>query len=178
MSFTKCPCLPTAEPCKNLLTKHTLGDILVMVTIMNKQPSSLTVRQHRMTRQRRVILEEIKKVDTHPTADDIYRVVRGRLPRISLGTVYRNLEILSDEGDIQKLESAGTQRRYDGNPASHTHIRCLQCGRVFDLHEVAAPIIEEVASQVVDFQITGCKLEFTGICPECVIETSATQERG
>jgi Fur family ferric uptake transcriptional regulator len=57
-----------------------------------------------MTRQRRVILEELRKVNTHPSADEIYEIVRKRLPRISLGTVYRNLEILSESGDIQKLE--------------------------------------------------------------------------
>ena len=74
----------------------------------------------RMTRQRRVILEELRKVKTHPSADEIYEIVRKRLPRISLGTVYRNLEILSESGDIQKLEPGCSLKRFDGmrSPAS------------------------------------------------------------
>ena len=59
----------------------------------------------RMTRQRKVILEELCKVDTHPSADEVYALVRKRLPRISLGTVYRNLEILAESGDIQKTRT-------------------------------------------------------------------------
>jgi len=64
----------------------------------------------RMTRQRRIILEELRKVDSHPTADEVYEMVRRQLPRISLGTVYRNLEILSREGLIQKVV-LGARRR-------------------------------------------------------------------
>ena len=64
--------------------------------------------QTRMTRQRAVILEELRKVKTHPTADELYSIVRERLPRISLGTVYRNLDFLADTGEIRRLEAAGT----------------------------------------------------------------------
>ena len=85
-----------------------------------------------MTRQRRVILEELRKVNTHPSADEIYEIVRKRLPRISLGTVYRNLEILSEYGDIQKLEPGCSLKRFDGNPNEHCHIRCVSCDRIAD----------------------------------------------
>ena len=84
----------------------------------------------RMTRQREVILEELRKVNTHPSADEVYEMVRKRLPRISLGTVYRNLEILSESGDIQKLEPGCTLKRFDGNPSEHSHIRCIRCDRI------------------------------------------------
>jgi Fur family ferric uptake transcriptional regulator len=67
-----------------------------------------------MTRQRKVILEELRNVDTHPSADEIYEMVRKRLPHISLGTVYRNLEILSETGAIQKLELGCAQKKFDG----------------------------------------------------------------
>ncbi|MDP3286289.1 MAG: transcriptional repressor, partial [Desulfobacterales bacterium] len=73
-------------------------------------------KNHRMTRQRAVILEELKKVKTHPGADEIYEMVRKRLPRISLGTVYRNLEVLSELREIQKFEHVGTLKRFDGTP--------------------------------------------------------------
>ena len=86
--------------------------------------------RYRMTRQREVILEEIRNAKTHPSADEVYEMVRKRLPRISLGTVYRNLEILSKLGEIQKLELGGDIKRFDWNPKKHYHIRCLNCGRV------------------------------------------------
>ena len=89
--------------------------------------------QTRMTRQRMVILEELKKVRTHPTADELYAMVRARLPRISLGTVYRNLDFLAETGEILKLEAAGSIRRFDGDIRPHQHIRCTNCGRVGDV---------------------------------------------
>ena len=64
-----------------------------------------------MTKQRKVILEELRKQHTHPSADEVYRMVRHRLPRISLGTVYRNLEVLVQMGEIQKLELSGSLKR-------------------------------------------------------------------
>ncbi|MDR2745258.1 MAG: transcriptional repressor, partial [Desulfovibrio sp.] len=76
-----------------------------------------------MTRQRSVILEELRKVDTHPTADELYTIVRVRLPHISLGTVYRNLEYLVAAGEIARLESAGTSMRFDGDVSGHQHVR-------------------------------------------------------
>ena len=66
-----------------------------------------------MTRQRKVILEELLKQNAHPSADEIYQMVRRRMPRISLGTVYRNLEVLASMGKIQKLELSGALKRYD-----------------------------------------------------------------
>ena len=121
----------------------------------------------RMTRQRRVILEELCKVDTHPSADEVYAMVRKRLPRISLGTVYRNLEILAGSGDIQKLEPGGTLKRFDGKTENHYHLRCVRCDRVVD-----APIDFEVTIRhdlkyATDFKIIGHKLELIGLCPAC-----------
>ena len=121
----------------------------------------------RMTRQRRVILEELRKVDTHPSADEVYEIVRKRLPRISLGTVYRNLEILSESGDIQKLEPGCSLKRFDGNPSEHCHIRCIRCDRIADAP--MAPDLEIDLKRVnsTDFEIIGHRLEFIGVCPEC-----------
>jgi Fe2+ or Zn2+ uptake regulation protein len=121
----------------------------------------------RMTPQRRVILEELRKVNTHPSADEIYEIVRKRLPRISLGTVYRNLEILSDSGDIQKLETGCSLKRFDGNLSEHCHIRCVRCDRIAD-----APMLPELEIDLerfdsTDFEIIGHRLEFLGVCPIC-----------
>ncbi len=121
----------------------------------------------RMTRQRRVILEELCKVDTHPSADEVYAMVRKRLPRISLGTVYRNLEILAESGDIQKLEPGGTLKRFDGKTEHHYHLRCIRCDRVVDAPADFDVTIKHDLKNATDFKIIGHKLEFIGICPEC-----------
>ena len=71
---------------------------------------------HRMTLQRKKIMEVVREGNSHPSADEIYKRVRSFLPRISLGTVYRNLEVLSKMGKIQKLELSGSLKRFDWNP--------------------------------------------------------------
>lgn len=121
----------------------------------------------RMTKQRRIIVEELKKVTSHPTADQLHQMVRKRLPSISIATVYRNLELLSDGGVILKMDVAGTQRRFDGNPNNHYHIRCCRCGRVDDVHMEHLASIEETAQRTCGYTVLFHRVEFTGICPEC-----------
>lgn len=120
-----------------------------------------------MTRQRAVILEELRKMKTHPTADEVYSVVRERLPRISLGTVYRNLDFLASTGEILKLEATGNTRRFDGDTSWHQHVRCVKCGRIGDVMEgCPAPAVEGM--DVRGFtRILGARVEYDGICDEC-----------
>jgi len=127
----------------------------------------LKEKKLRMTQQRMVILEELRKVHTHPSADEIYEMVRLRLPRISLGTIYRNLEILCELGEIQKLELSGSLKRYDWNPQKHYHIRCLRCNRVDDAPIAPFQQLENDLYEATVFEIIGHNLEFTGLCPEC-----------
>lgn len=123
-------------------------------------------KQHRMTRQRKVILETIKKLKTHPTADEVFSLVRRKLPRISLGTVYRNLELLTDQGLIRKLETAGTQKRFDGDMQEHQHVRCIRCGKIDDLF-FTLPAPDPAWSSQTSFQILDYNLELLGVCPAC-----------
>jgi Fur family ferric uptake transcriptional regulator len=120
-----------------------------------------------MTRQRRVILEELRKVNNHPSADEIYEIVRKRLPRISLGTIYRNLEILSESGEIQKLEPGCSLKRFDGDPSEHCHIRCVSCDRIVDAPMVPDLEIDLEQINSTNFDIIGHRLEFLGVCPIC-----------
>lgn len=122
----------------------------------------------RMTRQRKVILEELKKLDSHPNAEEVYEIVRKRLPRISLGTVYRNLEILSELGEIRKLELGGTQKRFDCILTNHYHIRCINCDRVDDAPLIFMENMEIALRGATDFQVMGHRLEFLGLCPVCM----------
>jgi len=120
-----------------------------------------------MTKQRRIILEELCKLKNHPTADEMYQILRKRMPRISLGTVYRNLEVLSENGMIQKIDVGGTQKRFDGNANIHYHIRCLKCNRVDDIDVDPDRTIEERARKVTDFAVLRHHTEFLGLCPRC-----------
>ncbi|MBN1292972.1 MAG: transcriptional repressor [Candidatus Latescibacteria bacterium] len=120
-----------------------------------------------MTHQRRLILEELKKVKTHPTADEIYVIVRKTMPRISLGTVYRNLEILSAMGLIIKIEGFGNQRRFDGNTNKHYHIRCIKCGKIDDLPEDAITNIEVDHNKIKGYSIYNHEIQLSGICEQC-----------
>jgi Fur family ferric uptake transcriptional regulator len=128
----------------------------------------------RMTRQREVILEELRKVDTHPSADEVHAMVRRRLPRVSLGTIYRNLEILSEAGEIRKIESAGHVKRFDGDVGHHDHVRCIRCDRLADVRVDLSVDIDARLQADTDFRIYGHHLEFIGVCPRCQAGSAGT----
>ncbi len=135
-------------------------------------------RGYRMTRQRQIILDELRNVTSHPTADQVYEMVRLHLPHISLGTVYRNLESLCEQGMIQKLEMGGVQRRYDGNPGSHYHVRCQHCDRVDDVTMDPVFSSEDSPDELSGYRITGHRLEFMGVCPQCYKNRKPNQSTG
>jgi Fe2+ or Zn2+ uptake regulation protein len=121
----------------------------------------------RMTHQREIILEEIRRSKTHPTADELYERIKKKLPRVSLATVYRNLEILSEVGLIKKLEISGRQKRFDWDPEGHDHVFCVHCQRIDNIGHAAssAPEVESIQEQ--GYRITGRRIEFFGLCPKC-----------
>ena len=122
----------------------------------------------RMTKQRQVILEELRMMHDHPTADELYERVRVRMPRISLGTVYRNLEMLAGSGMIRRLENTGSQMRFDGDLNAHPHIKCISCGRIEDID--AEPETTECDQQLIagsGFRLVERRVEYIGVCPAC-----------
>jgi Fur family ferric uptake transcriptional regulator len=121
----------------------------------------------RMTPSRRAILDQVRRAGTHPTADEVYRAVRKELPRVSLGTVYRNLEILARHGLIRVVDDAGGQRRYDRTLEDHCHVRCRSCGRIEDFHLDPSCRMEDLIQEECDFNIEGCRVSFVGVCPDC-----------
>jgi Fur family ferric uptake transcriptional regulator len=121
----------------------------------------------RLTTQRQIILEELGKVTSHPTANEVYDMVRKRLPRIGLGTVYRNLELMADSGIILKLEVGGTQKRFDATVEPHYHVRCSKCGRVDDIDIDVQEHINAKATAASNYLILGHHIEFTGFCHDC-----------
>lgn len=132
----------------------------------------------RMTKQRRAILEELRKLDSHPTADELHSVARRRLPRISLGTVYRNLEVLSRCGMIQRIGASGPRMRFDGNPAEHYHVQCVVCGRVDDVALLRLAGLDDALGDVCDYDVLGHRITFLGTCPACKRRRSGGRTNG
>ncbi len=123
-------------------------------------------KQRRNTRQRRQILTILRDCHDHPTAAEVHERVKTELPRISLGTIYRNLEFLDSTKQIQRLQTAGTEARFDGNPRHHYHVRCVQCGRINDVMELPVDLVASYEN-LSGYRILGHRLEFTGICQDC-----------
>lgn len=123
--------------------------------------------QLRMTNQREMILQELQKSRDHLTADELYQRIRKKMPRISLATVYRNLEILSEVGLIKKLEVSGRQKRFDWKTEDHDHIYCIRCHRVENLKLDREEIGVTVPDTVSGYRLTGYRLEFSGLCEDC-----------
>jgi Fur family ferric uptake transcriptional regulator len=125
-----------------------------------------------MTHQRQVILEEIRKSCGHLTADEIYERVRKRLPRISLGTVYRNLDLLASTGFINRLGTEHPQMRFDGDTREHYHIICTRCGRIedapFEPSDNELENLENALGRLTRYGIFGHRLEFFGLCRACM----------
>ena len=120
----------------------------------------------RMTRQRAEILAELRKAKNHPTAEELHARVRRALPKISLGTVYRNLELLAQAGEILRLDGGSHGRRFDGDMAPHLHVRCLRCGRVADVSGAPrAPALDGLSAP--GFAILRSRVELEGLCEAC-----------
>ncbi len=119
-----------------------------------------------MTAQRVALLEVLDQCG-HPCAEEVYQLLRRRLPRVSLATVYRNLELMSRAGLIKRLGTSSEQMRFDCNTGRHYHVRCTGCGRVADLASNGRLVDERGVGRLTDFRITGYSLEFSGLCPAC-----------
>lgn len=126
----------------------------------------------RMTRQKALILEIVHGTKTHPTADWVYQEARRRIPDISLGTVYRNLNALAQQGFIREMIYAGASSRYDGNVADHYHFVCNDCHRVFDIRVPALTKIDQAAAESSGYQVEGHRLEFYGRCADCTAKSA------
>lgn len=121
----------------------------------------------RNTIQRALVLEAVNKLKCHATADEIYQEVAGGHPNISKGTVYRNLHQLAESGEIRKLEVPGGADRFDHRCSDHYHVRCLKCGRVFDVDMEYIGDLEKGIRDPHGFVFSGHDLMFKGICPDC-----------
>lgn len=140
--------------------------IIVMIVITINGSGVLFFAMRRKSKQREAILRLLKGTTSHPTADWIYEQVRAEIPNISLGTVYRNLRLLKQEGKILELDLAGIGR-FDGNTQDHYHFRCERCGRIFNVDEPVHKEMDEEVAKRMGFKVFNHVLEFRGLCQDC-----------
>ena len=120
------------------------------------------------SRQRECILKKLQSRRDHPTADMVYESVQVEEPNISLGTVYRNLSFLTENGQILKISTGIGPDHFDGFTEAHNHFVCRKCGRVLDLDYVADEKIIAYASKNFNGEIKGYDLQFYGTCEDCL----------
>ncbi len=121
----------------------------------------------RKSKQKEAIFRLIKETTCHPTVEWVYERVRREIINISLGTVYRNLNLLRQEGTISKLDLAGSLSRFEGNTRNHYHFRCEQCGDILDVDEPVNKDIDKRLAQTTGFRVSHHRLEFRGLCQDC-----------
>ncbi|MCH5262415.1 MAG: transcriptional repressor [Lachnospiraceae bacterium] len=119
------------------------------------------------SRQRQVIKDFLMTRKDHPTADVVYMNVRREYPNISLGTVYRNLSLLADIGEIKRLRVGDGVDHYDADTSQHYHIICTKCGSVKDLKINGIEHIMDIANTDFDGEIQGHVTYFYGVCGDC-----------
>ena len=131
---------------------------------MNKSISGTVTRK---TKQKDAILRVLRNTDIHPTANWIYKQVKQEIPHISLGTVYRDLKLLKQRGDIAELDYSGSLTRFDGNTSQHYHFHCQQCDRIIDITEAVDSEIDKRLATKTGFDVFCHRLEFYGLCRDC-----------
>ena len=121
-------------------------------------------------RQREAIKEYLNSTNMHPTADNVYLHVKEEFPNISLGTVYRNLNLLADIGDIVKISTPDGGAHFDGHTNPHYHVVCTTCGNIYDLQLDNAQIqsINNLATTQFNGTIDAHTILFYGTCEKCV----------
>ena len=131
----------------------------------------------KFSRQRASIKDYLDHTTEHPTADTVYLHVREEFPRISLGTVYRNLNLLADMGEAIKITTPDGGDRFDGNTHPHYHVVCTCCNRVFDLHidESHITAMNALAEKNFDGTIDSHATLFYGTCKDCLAKNSSSQ---
>jgi Fur family peroxide stress response transcriptional regulator len=126
------------------------------------------VTGRRSTRQRQLILDIVSESNSHPAADQVYAVAKRSLPAISLGTVYRNLRLLVEEGKLREVQFAGDVTRYDGMLDCHEHFYCRRCKSVMDLAAQVESRRERKLAHQLQVRIESRSLDYYGVCRMCI----------
>jgi len=133
-----------------------------------KPRPSINVPGLRKTSQRALIMDIVRQGQGHLDADEVYRRARQIQPRLSLSTVYRNLQMLKKLGLVEEVHFDETHHHYEIKPTTeHHHLVCLGCGRVIEFEYPFANLVRENVTAAKDFEITGSEIRMTGYCRSC-----------
>lgn len=128
------------------------------------------------SRQREIIYDQVMKYPTHPTAEEVYRSLKEDNPNLSLGTVYRNLNQLSEAGMVLKIPIADGSDRFDGRTDRHYHMICEKCSRVFDVELDCLDGIPDDVMNAAGHRITRITLNLKGVCCECLSAEKGSEQ--
>lgn len=140
---------------------------MMAVDIERNVPEKLRLSGYTMTSQRRAVLEALEESEGHPSAEDVYLLVKKRNPRVALGTVYQALSVLEEVGVIESKRWSESPTRYDVNTAPHTDIRCTRCGAVDEVPNVEYAGLERTVHENTPYRVTSVSLVIEGVCPAC-----------
>ena len=129
----------------------------------------------RYSKQRELVLQKVEQLCDHPTAEEIFDLAARECPGLSLGTVYRNLSLLSDMGLITTLETLDKSIHYDGNTDSHSHFICERCSKIIDLG-VERGLPEDISE--LGLLVRHKKIIYYGLCPDCQQNTAEDDDAG
>ena len=139
---------------------------IIIIKTMNQQEKNL-----RQSKQRNRLLELLRSTDSHPTADWAYEQLKKEFPNLSLGTVYRNLATLIEQGLVQKIHFGSTFDRFEANTTPHYHLICESCGKIVDFDMPIRKDLNNQAKQLTSFTIFHHKIDFFGMCKDCKSNT-------
>ena len=121
----------------------------------------------RYSKQREAIRTYLLSTKSHPTAEVVYYNIKNEYPKISLGTVYRNLNLLVEQGQALRLDCGDGVDHFDGDTRPHYHFSCRKCGCVMDLEMDSIDHIDQIAGAGFAGEIQGHQVLFYGLCPKC-----------
>ena len=130
--------------------------------------------KYKRSRQRERILNLLQNTNTHPTASWIYDELKKEFTNLSMGTVYRNINILIDQGLVNKIEAGSSFDRFDANVSTHYHFICRECSSIDDLPMPINENLNTEVSRLTNYQAERHRLDFYGVCPSCSADTTQT----
>ena len=127
----------------------------------------LREKGYKVTPQRLAVYDVLAHTKVHPSAEMIFNRLQPNYPTMSLATVYKTIEILKDLGLVQILNAGEDSFRYDADTSDHAHVRCLECGRVDDIHGIDASAFVDNVAKGTSYELVGKQFYFYGVCPDC-----------
>ncbi|AOS83256.1 transcriptional repressor [Chlorobaculum limnaeum] len=134
---------------------------------MNQQGA---IKPYRHSRQRERLLAILRATESHPTATWLYDRLKEEFPSLSLGTVYRNLAILIEQGLVRKIDAGSTFDRFEAKTTPHYHLICNKCGKIIDFEERLFPELNEAVERSTDFEVEMHRIDFFGTCSDCRVK--------